>query len=264
MIGLLHRLATRATGTAKVLRSDAALPYAADRLAGRDAPGPPVLIKDEIAVAGPDLAPTAIAAAGVERVVEQDEDAIGATGPAASLRRQPAPQPRLQPPVEPPRARAAPARDAVSPAPSAQPAAPASSSVQEHVASTDDARALHAPAGHQATTSVERVRRVPTLFVNYARAVIDAERAPSPARTAAARNVLSDRADNYVPVAARLPATPSAEPNTAPTTDTTEVHIHIGRIEVTAVHEAPKTRTKPAAKPSAPSLDEYLAARSQR
>jgi hypothetical protein len=40
-----------------------------------------------------------------------------------------------------------------------------------------------------------------------------------------------------------------------------EVHIHIGRIEVTAVHEAAPPRRLPAPRPSPMSLDAYLAKR---
>jgi hypothetical protein len=45
--------------------------------------------------------------------------------------------------------------------------------------------------------------------------------------------------------------------------EATEVHIHIGRIDVTAMHEAPKVRAKPGVKSTAVSLDAYLAARSK-
>jgi len=45
--------------------------------------------------------------------------------------------------------------------------------------------------------------------------------------------------------------------------DPTEVHIHIGRIDVTAVHDAPKVRVKPTAKSPSLSLDAYLAGRSK-
>lgn len=41
----------------------------------------------------------------------------------------------------------------------------------------------------------------------------------------------------------------------------TEVHIHIGRIEVTAVHEAAPQRSKPKARQAAMSLESYLAER---
>lgn len=44
----------------------------------------------------------------------------------------------------------------------------------------------------------------------------------------------------------------------------TEVHIHIGRIDVTAVHEAPAPRRRTAAPPAPLSLDGYLAERGRK
>jgi hypothetical protein len=71
------------------------------------------------------------------------------------------------------------------------------------------------------------------------------------------------------PAPARSPTgRPSASPlsyrATATVEETTEVHVSIGRIEVTAVHEAPPPR-RPAPKANKPmSLDEYLARREGR
>jgi hypothetical protein len=45
--------------------------------------------------------------------------------------------------------------------------------------------------------------------------------------------------------------------------ETTEVHVHIGRIEVTAVHEAPTPKAKPSAARKPMSLDDYLARRKE-
>ena len=45
--------------------------------------------------------------------------------------------------------------------------------------------------------------------------------------------------------------------------ETTEVHVHIGRIEVTAVHEDPPQRTKPVEGRKPMSLDQYLARRKE-
>lgn len=61
--------------------------------------------------------------------------------------------------------------------------------------------------------------------------------------------------------AAAWPARPS-RPG-APVEETTEVRVSIGRIEITAVHEAPPSRTAPKAGKGNPpmSLDEYLARR---
>jgi hypothetical protein len=46
-----------------------------------------------------------------------------------------------------------------------------------------------------------------------------------------------------------------------PVEETTEVHVSIGRIEVTAVHESPPPKRAPARSPRALSLEEYLARR---
>lgn len=48
-------------------------------------------------------------------------------------------------------------------------------------------------------------------------------------------------------------------PRRAPEPEATEVHVHIGRIEVTAVHEAPTHKAKVAPARRTMSLDEYLA-----
>jgi len=61
--------------------------------------------------------------------------------------------------------------------------------------------------------------------------------------------------------AARGPLGPDA--GTPAADEPAEVHIHIGRIEVTAVPEAPPPRRRPAKKQAPMSLDAYLAARSR-
>jgi len=52
-----------------------------------------------------------------------------------------------------------------------------------------------------------------------------------------------------------------AQTGNTPTSEPTEVHVHIGRIEVTAVAEAAPARSKPHAGKAPMSLDEYLAQR---
>lgn len=49
----------------------------------------------------------------------------------------------------------------------------------------------------------------------------------------------------------------------AKTEEPTEVHVHIGRIDVTAVAEPAAPRRRPAAAPALMSLDTYLAKRSR-
>jgi hypothetical protein len=64
--------------------------------------------------------------------------------------------------------------------------------------------------------------------------------------------------------AARAPAWAAHPPAQAvKTEEPTEVHVHIGRIDVTAVHEAAPSRRRPAGAPSPMSLDAYLARRSK-
>jgi hypothetical protein len=75
------------------------------------------------------------------------------------------------------------------------------------------------------------------------------------------------------PACTAASATPSAARHTAALPqlragaggeDTTEVHIHIGRIEVTAAHETPRARAEPRSKQAPMSLGAYLAARGKR
>jgi hypothetical protein len=65
------------------------------------------------------------------------------------------------------------------------------------------------------------------------------------------------------PIAASLPTAPTVASRAA-REETTEVHVTIGRIEVTAVHEAPPPRREPARRGKPKSLDEYLAGRQGR
>jgi hypothetical protein len=55
-----------------------------------------------------------------------------------------------------------------------------------------------------------------------------------------------------------------SSPAQPPVEDTTEVHVSIGRIEVTAVHESPPQRREPARPRKPKSLEAYLAERGSR
>lgn len=68
-----------------------------------------------------------------------------------------------------------------------------------------------------------------------------------------------------------LPQPPAAAPAQGPSgvpqptvEETTEVHVSIGRIEITAVHEAPPQRREPTRTRKPRSLEEYLATRRER
>jgi hypothetical protein len=93
--------------------------------------------------------------------------------------------------------------------------------------------APRAPATHTATGSADPAPLMPRAARPAALAPI----APSPVRRG---------------------GTPQGSTATAPD-DSTEVHIHIGRIDVTAVHEAPAPRRRTPAAPAPMSLDGYLA-----
>jgi hypothetical protein len=75
------------------------------------------------------------------------------------------------------------------------------------------------------------------------------------------RPELSDRAPVPGAVARKLMPPVSGAAQNAARAEPGEVHIHIGRVEVTAVHEAPVPRRRPPAAPSPTSLDVYLAGR---
>ena len=74
-----------------------------------------------------------------------------------------------------------------------------------------------------------------------------------PAPMAAQARTIGVPATAFAPRTARAGNGPDDAPH--------EVHIHIGRIEVTAVAEPPAKRPKPKAAPPLQSLDAYLAAR---
>jgi hypothetical protein len=67
-----------------------------------------------------------------------------------------------------------------------------------------------------------------------------------------------------VHLAAHLPAAAEAKSTAAAETAAEEVHIHIGRIEVTAVHEASRPRRERTPSVPAMSLDTYLAKRGRQ
>jgi hypothetical protein len=100
-------------------------------------------------------------------------------------------------------------------------------------------------AGHEHTPRVARVPPDPNLLMPPA----------------------ADRSAFEPPMRSAMGATPQPAPWAQAGADVadeaTEVHIHIGRIDVTAVHEAPPPRRRAAPSPAPMSLDTYLARRSR-
>jgi hypothetical protein len=88
---------------------------------------------------------------------------------------------------------------------------------------------------------------------------------PDPAPTPDAPPLLPLQSRSEALQVVPLPGAPSRSAARAPLGDeTTEVHVSIGRIEVTAVHEAPQPKRAPARPRKPRSLDEYLAGRQER
>lgn len=257
MKGLLHRLAERAAGTATAIRSDARLPFA--RVA-------PAFGDSDTTDAGPRLGaaiepavvPQAPVAARVETPVPAaargSTQASQATARAAPLG--PAAPPRGQ--TTAPAALDAPAvRVAVEAAPT-PPRRAEGAAANAMMKSIEDRRVdatvqeqrlpLHAagtPDPAPPPRSAETARRRP----GPAPLMPAVAPAPLPSGAAVAAAVLRN-SDGRAAVALSA----ADEPN--------EVHIHIGRIDVTATNE-PAPRRRPAAATAPVSLGTYLARRSQ-
>ncbi len=286
MKGLLHRLAARAAGTAVAVRSDARLPYGADRLVWGGAPeqppawepqerlqadaarrpppagvelarGDPASTREAVSVAEPALVPAQRSRSNVE-VFEQD-------GQAEAVLREPATLRGAVPEAN-PFSRGAPPRHEAAPAvsePVMAPEAPA-------VGRIDAASQLGLPTAALAAMPPAAPRRAAWLSE-----APTWDELPHPSSRAASADPtpLLPPAPRFAGAMGEPAAGPSvferpqrAWPLAAPASaadEATEVHIHIGRIDVTAVHEAPKLRAKPGAKSTALSLDAYLAARSK-
>ena len=266
MSGLLHRLADRAAGRAPRVRSNAALPYAAEALdwtggteaAPLSAPAP---AHRDAAVAPhppPEAArPMPDAAIPLRATEHRANAAETARAPAATE------APAAQPP----------------PAAAAEPAA-----VQRIETSEPRApRLLVRPARHP-TTEADEGSPGPAEPIP---AAVAPPPVPPPLRRsmpgepvapAAATGVPPTR---FPPPRRLMPAAPvtvelggmgtTASGSAAPRASAggragetaNEVHVHIGRIEVTAVREPAARRSKPAPAPLQ-SLDAYLATRSRR
>ncbi|HEU0217513.1 MAG TPA: hypothetical protein VFQ90_12695 [Stellaceae bacterium] len=256
MIGLLHRLAARATGTARLVRSDARLPYGGGVLPWADAPRPeppePSRMRSNAPGqspslphsqprrrdAGPPLPEAAASAfwgealpATTSRAVQDAADDLPAGVPTER-------QPPLLAGEAWPRLREAP------PLPLAGDEA------------SEERRLGHPSAGFEGGAGA--LSDTPTRPLETARLATPAE----PIR-------LMPRAGEIPAPAIRsvIDAKPQPlfrmEPAASHGDDTAEVHIHIGRIEVTAVHEAPPPRRRQAPVQAPMSLDAYLAKRSR-
>lgn len=256
MKGLLHRLAARAAGTTVPVRSDARLSFGGANLGWGE----------NIEIEAPSE-PLAMAAAshlarerGAGRHSTQpdgSEDDVPAPMRRSTPSAQPMTRTDLLPPA-PPDVRA----DVLSASPATSPAAPLASADPRLPPRFVGGRSLDATRAspvHPEPCDVPARRptatQVPLTSLRPDSAMRLNEESTLLMPSAAAELVLTRTG---VPAAARGPnaAAPAADKRA-------EVHIHIGRIEVTAVQEAASPRTRPSRKQAPMSLDAYLAARSK-
>ncbi len=248
MNGLLHRMAARAAGTAVAVRSDAGLPYAAGA-AGSGAVDP---AQSHLVTGAQALAPLPPASAPHrhEPVTWRADQPL-----AADSARTPSPlvvglndaDPMRATPQSPPNASFAPRVDST------------------RASNADEPQSTMSPL-HVAPLMP---RTVPAALERAGEAACGPREIVTTARTAA-------RDDEPEPLMPRQPRSTPLAPIPQPSSRRgalqqdiaatqseadAEVHIHIGRIDVTAVHEAAPPRRRAAAAPAPMSLDGYLAQR---
>ncbi|SDC50674.1 hypothetical protein SAMN05444679_103238 [Variovorax sp. CF079] len=235
MTGLLHRLAQRATGNAWTVRSDVRLPFGADGLdRPQDDTAPPLMeaaVPETHAPARPrPPEPASLVTAAQEQAVPPlvQSPAVAAQSGRAQ-------------PVE---AEAAATRTPVATTTPAQPpGAPGTPGTAAVPATAMPAMAsLHTPARPQSKPPPRREEPAPLL----------------PSQPSTAGHVAPLAQTVRGPAAFALRPAPQAAAS-----QETEVHIHIGRIDVTALHEAPRPKARPRERTQPVSLDAYLAARSK-
>ena len=273
MTGLLHRLAARANGTAWAVRSDARLPFGADTLLPESESIPKA---QEVQVPAAAPAATASMAAPMETAPpvlqhpRTDMPAMPAMPlaasalpsrptlpqhPAPALESHPASPPSLLPPVP------------VQPA--SADALAAGTALQQRC--TPNATNAHShPA--QSTETTHSTLKTPTVcHSGWNTASDDAVQPhavphwqssePAPLLPPVGADASSSGMGTPRQLAV-LRAMGAAQQN-QPSQDT-EVHIHIGRIDVTAVHEKPQPKARARERTQPVSLDAYLAARSSK
>ena len=257
MTGLLHRLAARANGSAWTVRSDARLPFASETWgqAAIETPAPPT---EPVAL----LQPSAAALAPHSPAAEAGEP----TEPSAKLHAPDALPLQQQKQHQKPQQQhafgqglASEPSHALMPVP-AMPHSTVQLHQQHQQPFATDAPLPTQPPGHRtalpqpapdATAASRPVAAHPHTAPAFAQNAPEPLLPPVSAHSVAASAGLAPRAN---PGAWAATAQPAAR-------EDTEVHIHIGRIDVTAVHEAPKPKSRARERTHPVSLDAYLAAR---
>ncbi|HSW19035.1 MAG TPA: hypothetical protein VLJ86_17585 [Ramlibacter sp.] len=239
MTGLLHRLAARANGTAWTVRSDVRLPFASASLEQAQDAEPPLMDTAKSERRSP-----------VSARADSMSPAVPATSQAA--------------PATQARAASAPERPQSTRPAQAAPATP------------KPLMPVNQQAALPLVPSVAKVSAQPEELAPAVLATPVAASSPSPAKPSPApfqaeepSPLLPPRPHAAGHAAPLAPAASDAMPfafrpaRQATASRETEVHIHIGRIDVTALHEAPRPKARPRERTQPVSLDAYLAGRSK-
>ena len=243
MTGLLHRLAARANGTAWTVRSDARLPFGADHLlpeggAAQDVQGVQNPAAAATATAGME-APMETAPPALQRTKTRSP-AVPATAaavpPRPSLPQHPVQTLDPQPATPPVLLASVPAQ-----------AAPANALA---VGSAAEAKETARAAPAQAAATTHSALQTPAVRHSDWNTVSDNAVQPNASGMGTPQQLSALRAMG------------AAQQN--PSSQDTEVHIHIGRIDVTAVHEKPQPKPRTRERTQPVSLYAYLAARSTK
>ncbi|SFL96439.1 hypothetical protein [Variovorax sp. OV329] len=231
MTGLLHRLAARATGTGWTVRSDLRLPWDAAGLASTHDDAPPI----------------ESALPGVRAPVRDRQDS-----PAAHSHESPrAVSRRAQEPVV--------ADEPVAPLSTLEQSAPAKELPKPRMPA-----ARQPPAASHASAKDAGVQARATAQTSERPQPSPRQRQGEPAPLLPARPATASHAALSPRAGQGLAAFQVASHTQAAAGQETEVHIHIGRIDVTALHESPRPKARPRERTQAVSLDAYLAARSKQ
>jgi hypothetical protein len=280
MNGLLHRLAARAIGTAVTLRSDARLPFGGGALTWADT------LEPEFAATRNGMQPDeqiSLSSAAQSGRVEPGLPLPGTTAQTATDAPSDEARPGIAPPVMHNPTNELRPDIALLPEqplrmqtklPSLRDREPSISHLPEEQLSarTEVPSMLDAPAlAEMPGERVARRRQRPSIVPSEGDADIALRPAQSLGDPAPSKLVAADGSMSGPAVApgvrsamgAWLERAPWPQATARTVDEPTEVHIHIGRIDVTAVHEAPPPRPRPDPVPAPLSLDTYLARRSR-
>ena len=269
MKGLLHRLAARATGTAVPIRSDARLPFGESSLGRHSSADIPQAFEEAPTIdtsAPPSQVPTATRTDSQSTSPRRTIDRSSQDPPAS---REHAHVTTIVEAHAPPPATARPAERTVTQPPGERTFPPGLPLplVDSELTATANVVTSHEPTSSRSSALRQREPPVPTEAPRTSSEpslLLPAEGSDLPTfRTVTPylgplTQQMSSLTSHMSP---RQPTGRISMPQTPSNEQATEVHIHIGRIDVSSVREAAPPRRKAPAKPEPVSLDAYLAKR---